>query len=308
MTEPIAYSNSQLIPQSALSLPVVDSGFVLGAAVTEQLRTFRGCIFQEGAHRERLTESLRFVFGEVPVDMEQLARAARQVVEHNHRLLAEGDDLGVSVFVTPGLYAAYAGGESGEPTVGVHTYPLPFALWAEKYDTGQHLRTVSVRQVPAACWPPQLKCRSRMHYFLADREATRLEKGARALLLDLDGLVTETSTANLVAHFAGNELVFVSRTKTLRGISEGYVEQLAADLNLTVRDEDITVEQLSRAREVMLTSTPLCMLPVTAIDGKPIGEGRPGPLFRRLIDAWSQSVGVDVVTQARRFAKRGGSC
>ncbi|RMG02641.1 MAG: hypothetical protein D6741_03405 [Planctomycetota bacterium] len=303
MSEPIAYLSGSYVPESAMQLSVVDAGFVLGATVTEQLRTFKGRVFCLEQHFERLENSLRIVFGELPIDLGELAAVAERVVGENHRLGDPEDDLGVSIFVTPGLYPAYAGGASGGPTVGVHTYRLPFRLWAEKYETGQHLRTVSVRQVPADCWPPSLKCRSRMHYYLADREAAQREPGARALLLDHDDRVTETSTANIVACF-GNELRFVSRKRTLLGISEAYLESLAHGLGMTTCEFDPQVDALLQADELFLTSTPFCLLPVTAIDGTPIGDGRPGPIFARLTTAWSERVGVDIVAQARRFAER----
>ncbi|GAB6167159.1 aminotransferase class IV [Thermostilla marina] len=303
MPEPIAYLSGRYVPESAMQISVVDAGFVLGAAVTEQLRTFKGRIFCVQQHFERLEKSLRIVFGRPPIDLGELAAVAERVTAENHRLGDPEDDLGVSIFVTPGLYPAYAGGVSAGPTVGVHTYRLPFRLWAEKYATGQHLRTVAVRQVPADCWPPSLKCRSRMHYYLADREASAREPGARALLLDHDDRVTETSTANIVACF-GNELRFVSRNRTLLGISEAYVEALARDLGMATCEFDPRVDELLQADELFLTSTPFCLLPVTAIDGRPIGGGKPGPIFTRLISAWSERVGVDIVAQARRFTER----
>ena len=120
---------------------------------------------------------------------------------------APGDDLGVSIFVTPGIYPSYAPGDcpdfrvnekgtvplekaaAARPTVCVHTYPLPFHLWAEKYGDGQALAITPVEQVPPQCWPPELKCRSRMHYYLADKLAARQDPPARAVLLDRDGFV-----------------------------------------------------------------------------------------------------------------------
>jgi len=199
--------------------------------------------------------------------------------------------------------------------VCMHTYPLPFRLWAEKYRTGQTLVITGIIQVPGRCWPPGLKCRSRMHYYLADRQAAAVEPGARALLLDEQGLVSEASTANLLAYFPGEGLVSPPAEKVLRGISLAVVGELAHRLGIGFVQRPLRPEELARAHEVLLSSTPLCLLPVTrlgavagegpAAEGpRAIGDSRPGPVFRRLIEAWSETVGVDIIGQAERFADR----
>ena len=123
------------------------------------------------------------------------------------------------MFATPGPYAAMTGGSSPNPTVGVHTFPLRFDLWAGKYASGESLATTDVEQVSARCWPPELKCRSRMHYYLADREARARYPDSRALTLDDDGFVTETTSANLVIYKEKRGLVTPPAEKILPGIS-----------------------------------------------------------------------------------------
>ena len=118
----------------------------------------------------------------------------------NHRLLEADDDLALCLFVTPGEYPAMAPPEGAGPLVAMHTYPLPFQLWCDTYEQGQRLVATEIVQVPAASWPAELKCRSRMHYYLADRSAQRADPAARALLLDAEGYVVEASTANVVVY------------------------------------------------------------------------------------------------------------
>jgi len=198
MDEAEAFFDGRWISASEAAVPVGDAGFVLGATVTEQLRTFAGEIFRLEEHLERLGRSLRTVGIDPGMTFEQLAQVARQLVARNHRLLAPGDDLGLSIFVTPGPYPAYSPPGTQKPTVCMHTYPLPFRLWAEKYRSGQALVTSDVQQVSPRCWPPELKCRSRMHYYLADRKAAAGEPGARAMFTDTEGFLTEASTANTI--------------------------------------------------------------------------------------------------------------
>ena len=182
------------------------------------------------------------------------------------------------------------------PTVCAHTFPLPFGLWAKKMREGAHVVTPSIRHVPPQCFDPKMKYRSRMHYFLADHEARLVDPEAVALLLDLDGNVTETSGANFLILERG---VIVSPTlrNILPGISRQTVIELAAKLGIPFVERDIQVHSVMNAGEAFLASTPFCLLPVTRINGVTIADGQPGPIFRRLLAAWSELVGLDIAGQ-----------
>ena len=301
MTEPQAYLNGAMIPATELTVSVSDAGFVQGTTVAEQLRTFGGKLFRLDEHLERLAHSLEVVGVDPGVSVEQLAEAAKELATHNHALLPAGHDLQLALFVTPGSYPTMATDGDTGPRVAMHTYPLPFGQWAAKFDEGERLSTVSIRQVPPECWPAELKCRSRMHYYLADREATAKEPGSRAVLQDLDGDVIETSTANIVAYRETQGLISPPREKILPGISLAALFDVAASLDVPTTFGSLTPADLADADEVLLTSTSICVLPVVAIDGTAIGSGTPGPTFRRLLAAWSEQVGVDIAAQARQF-------
>jgi branched-chain amino acid aminotransferase len=305
MEEQQAYFNGRFIPASEAMVSPADAGFVLGATVAEQLRTFRGEVFRLEAHLERLRRSLRMAEIDPGIGLGELAAIARDLVARNHRLLEPGDDLGLSIFITPGVYPVHLGlGEPPRPTVCLHTCPLPFALWADKYRTGQSLVVSDVRQVPSSSWPAALKCRSRMHYYLADRHAARTEPGARALLLDQEGFVSEATTANVLVYRAGEGLVSPPLARILHGISMDVALELAAGLGIPATQRNLTVEDLAGADEAFLTSTPLCLLPVTRLNGRAIGSGIPGAVYGRLLRAWSERVELDIVAQAVRFAPR----
>ncbi|MCE5303467.1 MAG: aminotransferase class IV [Planctomycetaceae bacterium] len=300
--EPVAFLNHRWIPASAAAISVGDAGFIQGAAIAEQLRTFGGRMFQLDAHFDRLFHSLEIVGLAPDVSREQLARTAEELVARNHPLLPTGADLGVSIVITPGSYPNYAASELPKPTVCLHTYPLPFFRWARKYREGQSLRTTDVEQVSPRCWPPSLKCRSRMHYYLADRQAAAVEPPSRALLLDAQRFVTEASTANIAAYRAEEGLVLPPAEKVLPGVSLAATVAMAGQLGHAVVQRDQTVDQLVAVDELFLTSTPFCLLPVVQLNGRPIGDGRPGPMFRQLIAAWNQRVGLDIVRQAELFS------
>ncbi|MEN6496583.1 MAG: aminotransferase class IV [Thermoguttaceae bacterium] len=298
MEQAKAYLNGRFLPATELAISPTDTGFVLGAVIAEQLRTFHGQVFRLDDHLARLEHSLEILALDPGMTRQQFTEVALELIGHNYRLLPPGGDLGLSIFVTPGAYPAYSSPGLSRPVVCLHTYPLPFWLWAEKYTTGQALAVPEIRQVPANCWPPTLKCRSRMHYYLADRQAAQIERGSRALLLDQEGFVTEASTANIMVYRKDEGLLSPPIDKVLPGISMAEVNDLAAKLDIPTGHRDLRVDDVATADEVLLTSTPLCLLPVTRLNGHPIADGRPGPLYHRLLAAWNDQVGLDIAAQA----------
>jgi branched-chain amino acid aminotransferase len=296
MTEPIAYLNGQLLPLSQVSVAINDLGFLQGVTVAEQLRTFGGRLFRLDAHLARLRRSLEIVGVDPGVSLDELGRLAHEIAARNHALLADGDDLGLAMFVTPGAGSG--------PTVCIHTRPITFHLWAEKYAVGESVAISTVRQIPEDCWPAELKCRSRMHYFLADREVARRFPGSRAILLHHDGTVCEATTANVLAYFPDNGLVSPPMDRVLPGISVAVAAELARELGIPFSERELRPEQLAAATELLLTSTSPCALPITKLDGKPVGTGRPGEVHRRLVAAWGKLVGVDIAAQAMAFRNR----
>ena len=302
MSGTLAYLNGRFLPASEAALPLDDTGFVQGVAVTEQLRTFGGQLFRLPEHLARLWHSLEIVGIDPGISRAEMSGIARELAAHNHRLLAAGDDLGLAIFVTPGPYATVSNGRRAGPTIGLHTYLLPFSLWSDKYSTGQSLVTTTIEQVSPRCWPPQLKCRSRMHYYLADRQAQIIDPQARALLLDAAGSVCETATANLLMYRSGEGLVSPPQEQILPGISLAFLAELAAANNVPTVRRPFGIEELYSADEVLLTSTPSCLLSVTRLNGQPLGTGHAGDLYRRLLAAWSAAVGIDIAQQAQRFS------
>jgi branched-subunit amino acid aminotransferase/4-amino-4-deoxychorismate lyase len=307
MKKPFAFVNGRFLSASDVAVPLNDTGLVLGAAVTEQLRTFSGRLFHLDDHLKRLGRSLDIVGIDPGLGRGQLANAAERLSGFNLSEIRQRDDLGLCIFVTPGPYPTLSDGRAGDPLVCMHTYPLPFKLWAEKYESGASLVTTDVQQVSPSSWPPALKCRSRMHYYLADRAAALKEPGSRALLLDADGHVLEASTANVVLYYEAEGLVAPPHEKVLPGISLAVLYELAESLGIPHQERELTPDDVARADEVLLTSTPFCLMPVTRFNGQPVTTGQPGHVFRKLIAAWSEKVGFDIAEQAVRFAARNHS-
>ena len=305
MTEPLVYLNSRMVPASQACLTIYDAGIVLGATVSEQTRTFGKKLFRLDDHLDRLFRSLQIVGLEIGLTREELAQTSQELAAHNAAGLEDWDDLGLCHFVTAGEIPVYAGSQPARsrPTICAHTYPLPFGQWAKKIQFGTHLITPSIRQVPPESIDPHMKCRSRMHYYLADKEVRTADSEASALLLDLAGNVTETSTANFLMTEEG-QIVSPYASTTLPGISRVMVIELAAKLGIRFVERNLRVPDVLRASEAFLSSTGFCLMPVTRLNAVPIADGKPGPMFRRVIDAWSQEVGIDIERQIVDGAQR----
>jgi branched-chain amino acid aminotransferase len=299
----IAWANGRFVDAADLAVPVGDAGFVLGATVTEQLRTFHGRLFLVAEHLQRLAASLAAVGIAPGVSPDELAAAAAQVAaSHGGGDPATSGDLGLVIFVTPGDLPAQHDGRGSAPRVMIHAFPLAHVLWAHAYEQGVALRSVTVRQVPEACWPLHAKVRSRLHYFLADREAHAAEPGARAVVAHADGRISETSTANIAIVIDGTVLS-PPADDALPGVSLAFARRLAEREGIPWRERPLTAADLAAAAEILLTSTPSCILPATRFDGRPVGTGAPGPVYRRLLAAWSADVGLDIAAQSRRHAQ-----
>lgn len=309
MPEPLAYLNGRMLPASDVHLEIYDAGVVQGATVTETMRTFHHRLYRLEDHLDRLQQSLRCARFDLGMLIDDIARVVRELTEHNAKLLAPDDDLGLVLFVTAGPYPTYAAGNTAarglaiKPTICAHTFPLPFELWAEKMQRGVRLVTPSIRQIPPECLPPHLKCRSRMHFYLADQQAKLVDPDAVALLLDLEGNVRETSTANFLCVDDGS-IVSPPEEDVLPGISRLVVKTLAETLGVPFVEREFQVVHANNADEAFLASTPFCLMPVQSINGTPIGNGRPGEIYRRLLEAWSQEVQLDVLQQIVDGARR----
>jgi len=305
--ESLVYLNGRFVPASQAHLAIFDAGVVLGATVTEMTRTFRHEPWRLEDHLARLYRSLRYTRMDIGLALDEFVRLSRELVAHNGGLIHAQDELGLIHFVTAGEFPVYAGsaGRSARttPTVCAHTFPMPFEFWVKKLTSGQHLVTPAIRHVPPQCYDPKMKYRSRMHYYLADQEARLVDPDAAALLLDLQGNVTETSGANFLLVDRGT-IVSPTTVNTLPGISRAMVIQLAAQLGIPFVERDLQVYDVINASEAFTASTPYCLLPVTRINGLSIGDGQPGPIFQALMNAWSAAVGLDIGQQIRDGAER----
>ena len=300
MPEPIVYLNNGFVPASQAKLNIYDLGLVLGATLTEMTRTFRHQPFRAEEHVARLYRSLKYSGIAVSLSPEEMLARTHDLAAANCKLLAADADLGIVHFVTPGENLLYAGsaGAAGPltPTVCIHSFPLRFGLWRHLFTEGAHVVTPSIRHIPPQCIEPKMKNRSRLHWFLADKQSQAVDPRAITLLLDLDGNVTECGGSNFVI-VKGRTIISPTTRNSLWGVSLQTVKEFAPTIGMEFVEQDFQPYDVVNADEAWLTTTPYCLAPCTKINNIPIGSGRPGPMFQQMLQAWSQRVGMDIGAQ-----------
>lgn len=278
--------NGERMPIESLCVPVEDRGFLLGDAVYETFRTYEGRLFALADHLDRLEASLSAVRIRDAPDRQTLSRWLEGTTEEAWRILRKdegrvADELVVRVTVTrgPGPHGFSPRG-AGPAQVYILARPLPPAA-DRVYSEGLSTVTAKVRRVPVEAQDPAIKAGSALNLVLARLEAD--DKGAdEALLTDARGDYLEASGANL---FALKDGVFWS-PRAGDGILEGVtMRRLVAILEAdgwSGERKAIPPEVLFSADEVLLTQTTREVIPVSQIDGRAIGTGRPGPESARL--------------------------
>lgn len=297
---PLACVGGKLVPQSEAVLALNDAGFVMGATVTDLCRTFGHRPFRLGDHLRRFRAGCQALGITLRLDDGQLTALAEELIAHNARLIEASQDLALVFLATPGPVGYYlgqpGGAGDGEPTQIIHTFPLPFERYRHLFEFGGRLIVPRGRHIPTACVDPRLKQRSRLHWYLADQEARRREPGSQALLLDLAGNVTETSSANVLIVRQG-AIISPPPEAILGGISLQVTRELCATLGVAIEERAVRLEECLQADEILLASTPYGIAGVSRLQGQLIPW--PGPMLRRLRAAWDDLVGMDIAGQMR---------
>ena len=297
--ERVAYLNGEIVPESEARISIFDRGFQGGEAVYESTRTFEKTRpFKLREHIDRLYRSCRYLRIDPGVSKESLEEIALEVLEANVPLLGEHDDYWIQHIITrgPGWWDVL---DAGPPSIIVFNRRIAFEGYAKFYDQGAHIVTPSIRHVPPQCHDPKMKNYSHIHFSLADMEAKQVDPECYTLLLDIDGNVTEVTGGNFLLIENGT-IVSPGQKNILQGVSRQTVSELADKLGIPWVERDLQPYDVYNADEAFLTSTSYCVLPLSRFNGQQIGGDIPGPTSKRLLDAWSEIAGVDIVGQALR--------
>lgn len=296
MTERYAYLNGEWIRESEAKVSIFDRGFTLGDGIYEAMRTFAHKPFKVDEHVERLFYSLKIARIQIPLDPAGMTSIIHDLAERNKSTFDRNDDFCIYPTITRGI-----GGnplKCKTPTIAVAVKTISWSEHAQQLRSGVHLVTPSIRRQPPQCWDAKIKTTSRFHHTLADLEVGLVDPDAYCLLLDLNGNVSEHRSSN-VAVVRKGRIETPSSGTALRGVTLGFVAELAREAGIEVVERDMQLYDFYTADEVFLTSTPYCMLPASKLNGVAIGGSEvPGPVTRKLMDAFGRKVGVDIVVQA----------
>jgi branched-chain amino acid aminotransferase len=270
------YIDGRLYSREDARISVFDHGLLYGDGVFEGLRIYARRVFRLDAHLARLAASARAIGLALPLDHAQLADAVCDTVRANRQT-----DGYIRLVVTRG------DGPLGlDPTTCTHPRIIiivaDLAVYpAALYESGVRIITAATRQVPVASVDPRIKSLNYLKNVLARLEA-HAAGAAEALMLNADGFVAECTADNVFAVQAGIVRTPPATEGALDGITRAAVRELAVESGLEFREERLARYDLVTADECFLSGTGAELVPVVALDGRPIADGRPGAVTRRL--------------------------
>ncbi len=274
------YVDGTLKSREEAKVSVFDHGLLYGDGVFEGIRVYNRRIFRLDAHLDRLYASAQALALTIPLDRTAMADAVRTTVRANRR-----EDGYIRIIVTRGV---------GELGIDPLTCPSPSVIIIvtdvrvfprERYARGVKVITSATRQVSHEAVDPRVKSLNYLKNVLAKIDAQRA--GAdEALMLNAEGFIAECSADNIFIIRQGALATPAPLDGALEGITRGVVLQLAAEANIPAREARLARYDLYTADECFVSGTGAEIMPVVEADGRPIGSGSPGPLTRRLADAF----------------------
>jgi D-alanine transaminase len=275
----LAYLNGEYVPLADARVPIDDRGFLFADGVYEVARVYDGRIYRMDEHLRRMAGGLVAIRIDLP-GIEELAQVAERLLDENG-LRSGGATIYIQVTrgVAPRKHAFPPG---VPPTVFLAAKPYQDAP-PESWTAG-----VAAIRYPDIRWARcDIKSIALLPNVLANQAAHEVD--AFEALFVRDGVVIEGSHSNLCAVTDGAVVTYPRCNYILPGITRDVVLQLCGELGIPVREGPILDHELFRVQELFLTGTTTEVMPVVRVDGQPIADGRPGPVTRRLIDAYRRA-------------------
>jgi D-alanine transaminase len=266
------YLNGRYLPLEEAKIPVLDRGFLFGDGVYEVVPVFGGRPFRLAQHMERLDNSLHSIRIRNPLELDDWERIFARLT-----CATAGLDQMIYLQVTRGV----------DPTRN-HLFPEGVAptIFVMSWDAKPRDPAISSNGVAAIVlddyrWQRcDIKSTALLGNVLLRQEAQ--DAGAEEAILVRDGLVTEGSSTNPFAIQGGEILTPPRSNLLLRGVTRDLVLELALGAGMPCAEREITRDELETADEVWICSSSREVQPVTLLDGNPVGDGVPGPLFKRI--------------------------
>lgn len=311
MSERVVYFNGRIVPEGEARVSIFDSALQVGDMAFEVTRTYHGKPFRLREHLQRLRNSLSALRIDPLLSEDELERITLDVLDRNRPTEADDVDWNIVHDVSRGpasQFRSLFAEADRRPTIIVACYPLTekLAALAPVYESGIDLVVPEQRSFPHALLSAGIKCRSRVHYQLANLQAEAKRPGSTAVLLDPDGFVTEGTSGN-VFFVRGGELLTPTTRNILPGITRQTILELAPKCGVSARETDVSLDDALRVDEMFVTSTSIGIIHAKTFEGGPVGDGHIGLVTRRLREALVTEVGLDFAVQAATYAAREAS-
>lgn len=281
----IVYLNGQFVSKEEAKVSIFDHGYLFGDGIFETLRSYKGVIFKLDEHLQRFFNSAKYMMLSIPISKTDLKGLTYEAL--NKSLLK---DAYIRITLSRGV------GERGinpdfckKPTLSIIVKEVP-EYPPECYTSGIETMIVSMRKMGNESLSPQVKCCNYQNNILA-----KIELNQRGLLegflLNNEGFVTEGTVSNVFIVKNGNLMTPSPDCGCLEGITRNTVIEIAKKkLQLCVRETQFTRYDLYTADECFITNTIMEILPVVRVDGRVVGDGKPGSTTRRLYSLFQKLV------------------
>ena len=279
MNEQVVYLNGQFVPLSQANVSVLDRGFIFGDGIYDVIPVYQREMFRPMQHLERLTRSLASVGIDNIYSNEQWLRIIANLMENS-----EGSDLLVYIQVTRGVAPRRA-----------HAFPLNTQPTVFIMVNAMSAPSKEMRERGVACVTMQdmrwlhcdIKSTSLLGNVLAAQNAA--QHSALETIQFRDGFLTEASSSNVWIVKNQTLLGPQKNNLVLEGIRYGLFEELCAKHEIPFEMRAIAQDEVFAADEVLLSSATKEILPVTLIDSKQVGLGKPGPMYSKLYAIYQEA-------------------
>ena len=281
------YLDGNLVDSAEAKISVFDHGLLYGDGIFEGIRLYGGNVFRLDEHLERLEYSAKAILLKLPWSRKEISDAicatcrANGLTDGYIRLVVTRGvgDLGLSPWLCP------------KPSIFIIADKI--ALYPkEHYEKGLEIVTVATRRMNPAALSPAIKSLNYLNNIMAKIEA-RQAGALEAIMLNDQGLVAECTGDNIFIVHKGRILTPSAQQGALQGITRDTIFAIAKEIGVAIEEHDMTRYDVWNADEVFLTGTGAEVIPVVKLDGREIGDAKPGPVFAKVLAAFRRRVLVD---------------
>ncbi|MEY2529617.1 MAG: branched-chain amino acid aminotransferase [Verrucomicrobiota bacterium] len=274
--------NGRITAEQEAVIPVFDHGFLYGEGIYETLRTYGGRLFLYDRHLRRLRNSARLIDLVLPFTGDELAAHIQETI---FSAKLDGAEAYVRVLVTRGVgELTYDPKATPTPSWVIIVKPLSSPS-SETYENGVKVVLVDVVRNHPQSVNPMIKSNNLMNSALAAQQALK-RGGFEAVMRNYRGELTECTQSNLFIVKDRAVLTPPLESGLLPGITRELLFEVGPETGIDVREQVLRDDDLFAADEAFLTSTTRELLPIVAVDERPIAGGRPGPITLELLNAF----------------------